>query len=76
MVAAWRMKPIKWTDGPTPPAQVLDVPMIVVHCGPDAPYPRVPTPEQILESVRWTMMLRTDEERELRLLTAEAEREF
>lgn len=75
MLAAWKQRPIKWTGVAVEPTIVLDVPMVVIYCGPDAPYPAVPTPEQILDSARWLHMLYhpNDDERAGRIAIAEAE---
>jgi len=39
----------KWTDEVPPPTQVLEVHIVAIHCGPDAPYPLPPNPQQILD---------------------------
>lgn len=76
MLASWGLPPIRFSDGPPSPAQVLDIPMVAIHCGPDAPYPLVPTPEQILDAAVWYGLPRTNEDRERRELRVQAEDEL
>lgn len=49
---------------------------IEIWCGPEAPYPLPPTPEQILDGAAWFALPRVDEDRELRILTSVAEWEL
>jgi hypothetical protein len=49
MLESWKLKPVKWTDEVlTPTPKVLHIPRVWVCCGPDAPFPLPPTPDQLL----------------------------
>jgi len=57
MVVAW-VHPqdalVKWYDTVSPPlAQTKRVVRVVVHCGPEAPYPAQPTADELWEGHQW-----------------------
>jgi hypothetical protein len=77
MLESWKLKPVKWTDEVlTPTPKVLHIPRVWICCGPDAPFPLPPTPEQILDGARWFALHGPNEEREARELREAAEREL
>lgn len=58
------------------PPESMQVEVDYIHCGPPAPYPAPPTPQQILDGASWFLLPRVDEDRELRTLVAVAEWEL